>query len=339
MTPQVKIETRILYSHEALAIEDGSIRSPEEMEQVIRKMAQKKGNMLWTLPSIVTWTNEAAIIEIVREHPDDPPRKFDFKNPKLRKGRFAGWCLLFAPTYEGKKITLRADIAYGFVPGEHFSASAHAPSLFDENDKIAWHKLVRKNTTGRGNLAPGETLSIQLGEVEPGIFASVFMTVTPIDATGREAESFEKANYVPKEEVSGKVRLRCTLLDDLEKAGLVADDQSGPDTGIAALFAPKQWETVKAGIRGKALKPVSLRYGKESEPWPELPGVKITVKRYKGEQLLDVNVTMPTKLSRKSGLPGTYSLACVQGNAVVYELMESSEEKRRGFVVVLETLD
>lgn len=339
MAPQVKVETKIFFPHDAPAAGNGSILSPVEMEQVIWKMAQKKGTILWTLPSIVTRTNEAAIIEIVREHPDDPPWKTDLKNPKLRKERFAGWSLLIAPTYNGKKIGFQTDIGYGFVPGEHFSASAHTPSLFDDDDKIAWHKLLRKNATGRGNLAPGETLSIQLGEVEPGIFASVFMTVTPIDATGREAKSFEEANYVPKEEVSGKVRLLGTLLDDLGKAGLIADDHSGPDTGIAALFDAKQWETVKAGMGGKELKPVTLRYGKEYEPWPELPGVKITARRYKGEQLLDVNVTKPTKLSRRSGLPGTYSLACAQGTAIVYELMESSEQERRGFVVTLETFD
>ena len=336
---QVKIETKIFFPHDAPAAEDGSVLSPEELQKVIWRMAQKKGIILMTMPSITARTNEAAMLEIIREHPDDPPWTTDYKNPQLRKDRFAGWSLLIAPTYEGKKIGFRADIGYGFVPGGHFSARAHAPCLFDEDDKIEWNKLVRKNATGQGKLAPSETLAINLGEIENGLFPTVFITVTPIDATGREVKNFEESNYVPKKEVSGKVRLHGTYLDDLDNAGLIADDGFGPFTGIAALFDSKQWETVKAGMGGKSLKPVTLRYGKESEPWPELPGVKITVRRYKGEQLLDVNVTMPTKLSRRSGRPGTYSLTCAHGNAVVYELMESSEEKRRGFVVVLETLD
>lgn len=209
MAPLVNIETKIFFPFDAPAAGDGSVLSKAEMQRLMRKFAQKKGIFLMTMPSITIRTNETSMLEIIREHPDDPPWTTDYKNPQLRKNRFAGLSLLIAPTYEGKKIGLRADIGYGFVPGGHFSSRTQAPSPYKEDHKIEWNKLVRKNATGQGKLAPFEALAINLGEVEPGLFATVFMTVTPIDATGRESKSFEASRYPqepPMEEVSGKVR-------------------------------------------------------------------------------------------------------------------------------------
>lgn len=341
MAAQVKIETKILFPHDAPAAGEGGVLSAAEMKQAMWKMAQKKGTVLMTLPSVTTRTNEAAMIEIVREHPDDPPWKTDYKNPQLRKNRFAGWSFLIAPSYEGKKIGFRADIGYGFVPGGNFSTRSQALSLFDEDDKIAWHKLVRKNATGRGKMAPGETLSISLGEVEPGLFAMVFITVTPIDATGREMKSFEESISIAgptKEEVSGRVRLNATLLDDFENFARIEGNPTGK--GLAALFGAEEWKHVAAGIGGKPLKEITLRYGKESEPWPELPGVKIAVRRYKGESQLDVHLTLPRNShGLNARYPDKFSLTCHPGTAIVSELTESRAHKRRGFVVILEPFD
>ena len=336
----VKIDIKVLAPSGSPAARDGSVLSGRKMQELMMKYARVKGTILTTMPSIGARTGEAATIELLREHPNDASIEANHKLPQAPAARFAGWRLKLNPSLAGTKVRIDAGIDYRFVPGKHFSfADGWGASDLEKNSPIDWKNLVSKAAKGSAELSPGETLAINLGEIENGYFPTVFMTVTPIDSTGSEVKNFEESNYVPKEEVSGKVRLLGTLLDDLDKAGLIADDLTGPDTGIAALFDAKHWETVKAGLGGKALKPVTLRYGKESEPWPELPGVKITVTRYKGEQLLDVQVTMPTKLSRKSGLPGTYSLTCAHGNAVVYELMESSEQKRRGLVVIPEAME
>jgi hypothetical protein len=279
------------------------------------------------------------MVEIISEHPDDPPWKTNHSRPQLRENRFAGWSLLMVPTYDGKTIGFAADIGYGFVPGGAYSAISQSGLEEDlEGDrKIAWNRLVRKNASGEAKLAPGDTLAVNLGEVERGLFATVFMTVTPIDRTGREMKSFKEAIYLPeppKEEVSGEVRLKGILLEDLY--GVEPIDTDGTHLGIGSMFSPDQWKRVKDEIGGESLGEATLEYGRESEPWPELPGVKIEVTRYQGEPRLDVRFTFPGILAENPGLHRRFTLACDPGTAIVSHLTLSGGGKHRGLIVIVD---
>lgn len=336
-TVQVKISTKILFPSGGPAAADGSVLSEAEMQQLMRRIAQTKGTVLMTMPAVTARSDETAMIELIREHPDDPPWQADPSRPQLRQNRFTGWSFLMTPTYEGKKVRFATDIGYGFVPGKHFSANRPNGSAFEEIPKIAWKKLVRKNARGEAMLAPGETLAVNLGEVERGLFATVFMTVVPIDTTGREMKSFKEAIYrqkPPKGEVSGKVRLKGILLDDLWGAPPLEAD--GTHLGMASIFSADQWKQVEEEIGGKSLGEATLEYGSESEPWPELPGVKIAVRRYKEEPHLEVRFTFPGTLSENPGFQRRFSLACKPGTAIVSHLAVSSDGKPRGLIVIVE---
>ena len=137
------------------------------MQDLMRMFAQKKGTTLVTAPSVKAQTDEVVMIEVLREHPDDPPWDPGANPPGPRANRFVGWSIRIAPTYAAGKIGFSAEVGYGFIPGVH-----HVPGT---HDKIAWNKLVRKNATGRGRLDASETLAIDLGEVEPGQFGTVLI--------------------------------------------------------------------------------------------------------------------------------------------------------------------
>jgi beta-lactamase regulating signal transducer with metallopeptidase domain len=187
---QTKILTKIIFA-DSPEVQGGSVLTDAQMQQQMRKFAQMKGTMLITLPAATVRTGEMAMIEILREHPDDPPWKTNYQDPQLRMNRYAGWSLRVAPTYDGGQIRFHADIGYGFVPGAHYSPRSNMGSM-DKDGRIAWKKLVRKDSTGRAKLNAGETLAIDLGEVEPRSFGTVFFTLVPIDATGREMKSFKE---------------------------------------------------------------------------------------------------------------------------------------------------
>ncbi|MCW1884413.1 M56 family metallopeptidase [Luteolibacter flavescens] len=183
---QIKINVKVLAPSDGPAAADGSIFTDAEMQQLMRTYAQKRGTMLMTMPSVTAKTGETAFLEIVREHPDDPPWSIDLKRPQARPNRFVGWSLRITPALDGGKVKVSADINYGFIPRAHYSMNTPSDGMFDNESKINWKKLQRKVARGIGRLSPGETVAINLGEVESRCFPTIFITAVPIDAVGRE---------------------------------------------------------------------------------------------------------------------------------------------------------
>ena len=152
--------------------------------------------------------------------------------------------------------------------------------MFDEDDKIAWDKLVRKNATGRGRLDVGETLAIDLGEVEPGSFGTVFITITPIDATGRPAESFEQALQPIPISLDGTIKLRGTVLERETFEQFDFDYQV--DQPIYAYSMSKDsWNDMKKALGVKDAPAVEVEMKKAStlagEPWVQFSGELIKI--------------------------------------------------------------
>ena len=212
MASTIKIQTTIIFTGERMA-ENASVLSDAEMQLLMRKIAQKKGSILMTAPSIIARSNEAAMIEIIREHPADPPTKADFRDRSPRTSRYAGWSIQSTQAYDGEKIEFTANIGYGFVPGAQYSPQSNALSMLDEDNNIDWSKLVQKNMTAHARLNVDETVAIDLGEVMPGSFGTVFMTVNPIDQQGRVTASFKESLQPIPIPVEGTLRLCGTVVE------------------------------------------------------------------------------------------------------------------------------
>ena len=255
-TAQVKIQTKVIFAHSP-GVQGGSVHTDAQMQALLRGYAQKKGTSLMTMPAITVRTGEMASLEIIREHPDDPPWTGSLKNPGLRPNRFAGWNIRLAPTYDAGQVRLRAEVGYGFVPGAHYSPHSKAISIMEEDDKIAWRKLVRKDAAGHGKLNVGDTLAIDLGEVEPGSFGTIFFTTIPIDATGRDLDSFEKALRRSPVAVKEKLKLRGIVLEREFFEEFPAGYSGGiPNTSMA--LSKKSWEDMKKKLGVKPAPVVEL---------------------------------------------------------------------------------
>lgn len=269
MAAQVKIQTKIIFATTD-EVKDGIILTEEGLQKVMRMFAQKKGTDLMTTPSVLARTNETAMIELLREHPDDPPWKTDLKNPQLRGNRFAGWSIRFSAPYDGEKIAFTAEVACGYLRGSFPSNPEWTSPV--EKTPIAWDKLVRKNATGRGRLGVGETLAISLGELEPGCFGTVFMTVTPLNAAGVSVDSYEEALSPIPQPLEGKLKLRATVLERESFPDFDMDYEI--NMPMYAFFITKDhWALVKKNLGVKAAPAKELAAG---EVIP-VPGVDIAM--------------------------------------------------------------
>ncbi|HEY1122597.1 MAG TPA: hypothetical protein VGE67_13385, partial [Haloferula sp.] len=119
-----------------------------------------------------------------------------------------------------------------------------ALSMLDEDNNIDWSKLVQKNMTAHARLGVDETVAIDLGEVEPGAFGTVFMTINPIDRQGLVIASFKESLQPIPIPVESKLML----------CGTVAERDTFPDFDFdyevdspmyAFSISKKDWERVK----------------------------------------------------------------------------------------------
>ena len=324
-TLQVKLVSTVLFTPRAI-VRNQEVLNREAWDTLREKTVAGNQNHMFGFPAVTCRNGEQATVEIIQENPDATADK-----PK------AGWQLSARPVYDGKEMTLSVAIHYAFVPGSHYSPTSRVPILEILGEGLDWGKLVAREGSSKAALGEGYSLVTALGEVMPGWHATVVTLTDPIDRTGRTISRFEDAIYkpeLPKEEVAGVMRLRGILLDDFKD--FQTPEVDGVTTGIAAIFPAEHWKLVKDKIGGVPLGEVVLEAGTESEPWKELPGVKLAVRRYKGEPHIDVQFAMPQALPWNPKIPARYAMSCEPGTAIVSELMASTEGKRRGLIVVVE---
>jgi beta-lactamase regulating signal transducer with metallopeptidase domain len=328
----IMLRSKVIFTPQALA-DNQAVLTREEWSQLEEKVKARGEGSAQDIPTITCRNGEKARIEIIHENPeslaDDKPK--------------AGWQMWMLPVFDGKELNFSTEIHYGFIPGAQYSPTSKTEFLgnyTERREEWNWSRLVVREGEAKASLAEGSVMVTALGEVTPGWHVTVFTQAEPIDRTGRPVSRFGDAIYEPeplKEEVSGKVRLRGILLEDFKDFDF--PEVNGVTIGFSAIFAAEEWKTVKNGIGGKPLGLVTLEYGKELEPWKDLPGLKLAVRRYKGEPQVNVLLTLPRAVPWNPKGPARYGITCDPGTAIVSDLSTPGEGKRRGLIVILEEVE
>ena len=315
---QVKYQNTVFFSSAPLA-KNGAVLSPDEYKKLMAGAATTRGNRLFHFPAITARASEKGLIEVIREKP---------ASPGLKRVT-AGWELSQTSRYDGKFLRLGSQVRYAFVSGGPFSPSSVA-GLFNEAAlrEGDWDKLVVKKGDAEAKLPAGHVLVTTLGEVSPGVYSTLFTKVEPIDAGGMPFALADAAGLPEPEPVKEvlpvNVRVRGILLEDLSG---FAPPEGVPSLG--GMFTPEQWKLVQGGMDCKPLGEFTLKSGREAEPWKALPGVKLVVKRYKGDPHIDVGFSLPPPAPRNPRYPTRYGIVCDPQLVLVAELAPAKGGGRR----------
>lgn len=285
--PQQKFNTKLVISPVAHAFKDGTLLGDEEVQLHMRDLAQKKGVDLMTAPSVTSRSGESTEIQIIRHV---PPHK-DQKTAR-ETVPWVGVSFTMAGKVTGNAVDLKFDADYRFVAGQNalrFSKD-EAAKINPDDIRIAKHTVSSR-------MAPGQTLVSDLGEIEPGKFLHILVTVVPINKEGEALDAFVDGKPLnpsagspdagrpsekqgarpfrvsPKAE-SGKVRLNAVVIDLPRDPKLPADERyfkklsPAADDSLDALV--KQYRLEK-----RKLKQVEIPLNGPHVPWPEFPGIRL----------------------------------------------------------------
>ncbi|WP_367875061.1 M56 family metallopeptidase [Luteolibacter sp. Populi] len=326
---QLKISHMVLFTTEPLA-ENGKVLGSAGYGEVMRKAAGTKGNRLINFPAITTRPNESGSIDMTHEKP-------------VRQGQervIAGWNLRITPRWDGKTVSVRSGVRYGFVPNGRYAPTSEVTSYYEESPRgREWNRLVVKQGNAEANkIREGEFLVTTLGEVGSGLYGTIFTKIEPIDRGGLPI-ALKDAPHLPdrypgeKEEVPVSVRVRGILLENLEDG-----EVSHIAPSFRGIFTKDQWKRVQAGMGGKELGEFTLESGREMQPWEAAPRVKLKVRRLKGESRFELWSGLLSPTNRDPYSYQWQAMACEPGWVVVMELPATGGGKRRGLAVVLEEM-
>ena len=155
----------------------------------MKKLAQTKGIALMTAPSVTLRFGQSARMEVVREVPGSL-EQISKRNPDAPTP-VVGIEIDFGAIFKEGLAELKSSAKYSFIPdvlepmrGAFPDHSKPLPAGANP-DKI---RVLKSDTVD--SLAPRMTIVRDLGEIEPGKFLQIFITVHPLDATGRPIVSF-----------------------------------------------------------------------------------------------------------------------------------------------------
>jgi beta-lactamase regulating signal transducer with metallopeptidase domain len=196
--------------------------------------------------------------------------------------------------YEANQTVLNMRAIYRFPPGCGFPLSSIPPPPYSPDKPFHF-----KEARAEARLSIGEAVCIDLGEVEPGIFAQAFSMAVPQTARGRAIGTYS-GNEIewPSVDVKGKVRISGVRVDvpsvdlraDLKRLRL--PDLFIPKTDSLTWVQPRFqeiWESV-LGAEIQKLPPVDLPLVEFYQPWPKLPDLQFSA--YISEDYKWVNLTM-----------------------------------------------
>jgi len=189
---QINFSTKFFVTSTPIATLPGDpspvIYDEKQWLPILRELAQKRGTTLMTAPAVTAISRQTAMLEIIREGPDNhpapKPANSDTATRQVRAiddpdYQFAGIRMEFTPEIQGEQIQMRCRLAYGHIPSTD-------PDPLDKVDvtSIPWKKIRIFRTESSALLKPTQCQLVPVGEIDPGRYLTLVVSVVPLDATG-----------------------------------------------------------------------------------------------------------------------------------------------------------
>ncbi|GAA5130224.1 M56 family metallopeptidase [Luteolibacter yonseiensis] len=344
-----------------------SLYSEGQIQLIFRGLERMKGCHIMTSPSVCAKFGQESMIEIIREIAE-PPGRVSKRNPdsgdpyvgiKMHNSSEFSEEIPgneVVPAQAGPSIVMEISqtVDYHYIPGrfqpvvEFVRSKATLPKGISPTDI----KTVKRTIKGR--LASGFTVCTNLGEVEPGRSLIIFTRMDAIDATGRRldglenpspnytnwagsAEPGEPARYpslhpdeIPSAKVKGRVRISGTQID------LPRDPTLPEDARNFKMLLPSDDEALNAlarhyGLEKRRLKQVVIPTAQAHIPWPEFPGINLSV-------LLSKKFRKIT-LSNDSEGNGSSVMGMTSGQAAAIDVASGDPSIERRIFITVEIVE
>jgi beta-lactamase regulating signal transducer with metallopeptidase domain len=188
-TTQLKLTTKFVASPKQFSLPDGKTLDDARLQLHMRKLAHTKGVDFMSAPSVTLRFGESAKIEVVREVPGSL-EQISKRNPDAPTP-VVGIEIDFGATFKEGLAELKSSAKYSFLPDVLHPMGGVIPDhsrplpAGANPDKI---RILKSDALD--SFAPRMTIVRDLGETEPGKFLQIFITVHPLNATGRPSVSF-----------------------------------------------------------------------------------------------------------------------------------------------------
>ncbi|WAC20202.1 M56 family metallopeptidase [Luteolibacter sp. SL250] len=214
------IQTRInaSYFRTGFAIpESGKVLSNGEKQLMLRRIAQAKGSDLFSPPSIVARNGITKGGFIINTRPVDAEVEDERAIP------FEGLSHRMTPVIKGTKVSLSVDCLVNHQPGRlplEWSWSSEYPHgrLRVPPKDFDWSTIRSATALDTKELSAGESMVVAFKGMQEGVHLTGIFTVVPVDATGREVDSFDHG--------TAKVKA-----PQLPPSGGIGEESGGVDDG------------------------------------------------------------------------------------------------------------
>lgn len=254
--------------------------SDNQVQLIMRGLAQRKGTNLMTAPSLTARPGQQALMELIREvagSPDQIARRAkDSPVPFVGiRTRFNG-SLEDAPPFNSENLVpvlnLGLEMEYRYIPnGFHTLLNSNVgPPANADPDRI---KTVKKAV--QISIPAGYTLAVDFGQIEPDLQLLALVTANLIDATGRpfvakpDLQGSKFTDATPSPQTEGKLRLSGTVVDIPSKGGTVAGSSPAYENVADAIRNIP-------GAKIQSLPAVEIPVFTHVIPWPEMRELKVS---------------------------------------------------------------
>jgi len=318
--------------------EAGTVISHEELQLLMRRIAQTTGSNLMTSPSVIAGDRQKATVEIIHTDPKAPGTDVAGAS---RNAPFVGLSMEVQPEAKGDQIRLAIDCLFHFDGHTNFSEMSKRlePGWTAPPKDFDWSKVRAVQAKATTDLKSGSTLVLAFEGEEKGRYLTGFFTATKIDATGRQVD--EKGDVVPepKPEWHGKeARINTAIIEVPADGklgpywlGMPAEDNTKPGN-LRFLYPSSHFPALLAEARkesGDRMIELGTRLLSESSPrklWENFGGeigMKLT-----GTKNLQLKLVLPEI--------GEINTLGTVGYIVGSELTPGANGKRRLLLVSLE---
>ena len=213
----IKFTTRLLQTSEPFA-ENGKVITAEELQTLMRKLAQTPDAELMTVPSATCRSGQNCMIEVIWEKPKDQPtsRKSGqgFDDPSFA---FIGIMVRFNGQIAEDGITTDFKIALGQQAGTTLKQIGETNS-----HKVDWDKVRRIDAGMRKKIVPKNSMCVTIGEIDPGHHLTAIVTASLVDGEGHHIDKNGQRIEASEITIPGQVSVKQKPLPPLPPFKLFA---------------------------------------------------------------------------------------------------------------------